>query len=134
MIVADTNLFVYLYVDGEHTRDAEQVVARDPSWAAPVLWRSEFRNALTGLIRRGAVTLEDALRMAQEAEDTMAGREYTVGSSDVLHLATRSGCSAYDCEYVVLARELSAPLVTADREILEAFPDVAMTPGAFAKR
>lgn len=36
---------------------------------------------------------------------------------------TGKRCSAYDCEFVWLARDLRLPLVTADRKVLDAFPD-----------
>lgn len=132
MIVVDTNLLVYLHVEGQRTRQAEAVLARDPAWAAPLLWRSEFLNTLAGLIRRRALPLDDALQIVREAERAMAGREYAVISHEVLQLASRSGCSAYDCEFVALAQDLGAPLVTSDRGVLRAFPDVAVAPEAFA--
>jgi predicted nucleic acid-binding protein len=43
----------------------------------------------------------------------------------VMSLALESGCSAYDCEYVALARLLSVPLVTEDRQLLAAVADIA---------
>jgi predicted nucleic acid-binding protein len=49
----------------------------------------------------------------------------------VLELASRSGCSAYDCEFVALAQDLEVPLVTNDRQILKAFPTIAISPSAF---
>jgi predicted nucleic acid-binding protein len=131
MIVVDTNLLVYLYVRGQRTQQAEAVLRSDPAWAAPLLWRSEFRNTMAGLIRRQALGLEDALRIAEEAERGMAGREYAVASHEVLRLAAESGCSAYDCEFVSLARDLGLPLVTADRQVLAAFPSTAVAPDAF---
>lgn len=132
MIVVDTNLLVYLYVEGQRTLVAEAVAARDAAWVAPLLWRSEFRNTLAGLMRREALAVEDAIRITHEAERAMAGREYSVVSHHVLQLAARSGCSAYDCEFVALAQDLAIPLVTADRAVRRAFPAETIPPEAFA--
>ena len=133
MIVVDTNLLVYLYVEGVRTLEAEAVLERDAEWAAPLRWRSEFRNVLAGLVRRRALPEDDAIRTVDEAERWMAGREYSVVSHDVLRLAARSRCSAYDCEFVSLARDLGTSLVTVDREVLSAFPRLAVPPRAFAR-
>lgn len=127
MIVADTNLFAYLYIKGEQTTLAESVFLRDPEWAAPLLWRSEFRNILTGLIRRKTLSLPVAVDLFRETEEWMKGREYAVVSHHVLDLAARSGCSAYDCEFVALAEDLNVKLVTNDRQILKAFPRNAVS-------
>ncbi len=132
MIVADTNLLIYLYVQGQRTDESETVLKRDAVWAAPLLWRSEFRNALIGLVRKGALELDDALGMVDEAERWLTGREYSVVSRQVLALANQSGCSAYDCEFVTLAQDLGVSFVTHDRQVLKAFPSVAITPAAFA--
>jgi len=131
VIVVDTNLLVYLYVNGQRTAEAEAVLTRDPVWAAPFLWRSEFRRTLIGLVRRQALLLDDALQIIGEAERGMAGREYTVVSQRVLQLAARSGCSTYDCECVSLAEDLKVPLVTADRQLLRAFPSTTVAPEIF---
>jgi len=131
MIVADTNLLIYLYVQGQRTEESEAVLRRDPVWTAPLLWRSEFRNALIGLVRKDALALDEALSMVDEAERWLAGREYSVVSRHVLTLAEKSGCSACDCEFVALAQDLGVQLVTADRQILKAFPTIAISPSAF---
>ncbi len=131
MIVADKNLLIYLYVQGQRTEESEAVLRRDPVWTVPLLWRSEFRNALVGLVRAGALHLADALAMSREAERWLTGHEYSALSTDVLTLAARSGCSAYDCEFVALAQDLEVPSVTSDRQILKAFPTMAVSPSAF---
>jgi predicted nucleic acid-binding protein len=125
MIVVDTNVLAYLWLPGERTANAERLLRRDPDWNAPLLWRSEFRNVLAGCLRRGDVTLETALQIADEAEGQMRGREYSVPSSQVLARIESSECSAYDCEFVVLAEELGVPLFTADEKLLRSFPSVA---------
>jgi predicted nucleic acid-binding protein len=131
MIVVDTNLLVQLQVQGRQTTEAEAVLQRDPTWSAPLLWRSEFRNTMLGFVRHDMMTLETALRVIHQAERWMAGREYGVVSHHVLHLAVTSGCSAYDCEFVCLAQDLGTALITSDRQILRAFPNLAHTPAQF---
>jgi predicted nucleic acid-binding protein len=131
MIVADTNLLVYLYVRGQRTAQAEAVLVRDVTWTAPLLWRSEFRNTLAGLVRAREIDLDDAIRISHDAEQRMGGTEFSVVSQYVLQLAIRSRCSAYDCEFVALAQDLRVPFVTADRQVLAAFPSTAVSPSEF---
>jgi hypothetical protein len=61
----------------------------------------------------------------QRAEALLAGQDEPVASEQVLQLAHSSRCSAYDCEFVAAAQQLGVPLVTEDRAVLVAFPDVA---------
>ena len=131
MIVADTNLIAYLLLDGEHTTTAEQVLDSDSHWIAPLLWRSEFRNVLALYLSEKLLTLEQAVRFLEFSEILMEGREYTLASEAILELATNSGCSAYDCEFVALARRKGIPLVTSDRRVLKAFPKIAIHPRSF---
>jgi predicted nucleic acid-binding protein len=131
VIVADTNLLVYLYVRGQRTAQAETVLVRDPAWTAPLLWRSEFRNTMVGLVRAREIDLDDALRISHDAERRMGGAEFSVPSQQVLQLACRSRCSAYDCKFIALAQDLRVPFVTADRQVLAAFPSIAMSPTQF---
>ena len=44
MIVADTNLLIYLYVQGQRTAESEACAAEGCSVGCPLLWRSEFRK------------------------------------------------------------------------------------------
>ncbi|GIW54553.1 MAG: hypothetical protein KatS3mg082_0957 [Nitrospiraceae bacterium] len=133
MIVVDTNLLVYLYVPSARTSQAEAVFHRDSLWVTAYLWRSEFRNTLVGLIRQGNLSLDTARHMAHRAESFMAGREYTVVTDRVLRLAAESGCSAYDCEFVAVAQDLRVPLVSADRQLLRAFPSTAVSLDDFVR-
>jgi len=132
VIVVDTNVIGYLYLASAHSSQAEQALLRDPLWAAPLPWRSELRNVLALYIRRAFLSLHDSHQIMDEAESLLRGREYHVSSREVLGLAAASGCSAYDCEFVTLARDLAVPLVTVDAQILGHFPSVAVSPEAFA--
>ncbi|OGD21032.1 MAG: DNA-binding protein [Candidatus Aminicenantes bacterium RBG_16_63_16] len=132
MIVVDTNLLVYFYIRSEHSDLADKAFLKDPDWIAPLLWRSEFRNVLASCLRQGIIGFDIAVELAGEAERLMERGEYSVSSLDILNLAARSRCSAYDCEFVALAREFSIPLVTTDEQVLAEFPDTAVRLDAFA--
>ena len=134
MIVVDTNVVAYLYLPGIHTAKAEALLERDADWAAPLLWRSEFRNILTGYMRRKDLTFEQARRLQSEAENLLAGGEHDVDSQRVLELARDSDCSAYDCEFVALAQQIGVKLVTMDAKILKTFPKHAVALAAPASR
>lgn len=126
MIVVDTNVIAYLYLPGEYTATAEVLLEHDPEWAAPVLWRSEFRNILAGYLRRKIITFEQAVSLQSEAEDLFQGAEFDVDSRAVLELVRNSDCSAYDCEFIALAMKLDIKLITMDAKLLRAFPKWAV--------
>jgi predicted nucleic acid-binding protein len=132
VIVADTNLLVYLLLPGAYTDVADKVWQKDADWAAPVLWRSEFRNVLAGYIRKGLLSRTAALDAFGRAEAVIGGREYPADTGKVLALVETSTCSAYDCEFVALAQELGLPLVTSDTGVLRNFAGIAVTPAAFS--
>lgn len=126
MIVVDTNIVAYLYLPTDQSASAEKLLAAEPDWAVPVLWRSEFRNILAGYLRRGNLSFDTAIAIQAEAEALVAGAEHEVSSRSVLELVRDSDCTAYDCEFVALAKALGVKLVTADKKLQRAFPAVAM--------
>ena len=127
MIVVDSNVLAYLYLPGEYTAAAEALLEHDPDWAAPVLWRSEFRNILAGYLRRNTLTFGQVCSLQSEAEDLLGGSEFEVDSNAVLALVRDSDCSAYDCEFIALAIKLDTQLVTMDKKLLRAFPQRAVS-------
>ena len=123
MIVVDTNVIAYLLIPGPWTEAAEELLQAEPVWAAPPLWRSEFRNILAGYLRRGTLSFEQTLALQSTAESLLAGHETSVDSRAVLELVRDSNCSAYDCEFVALARQSGSVLYTLDAKLLAAFTD-----------
>lgn len=127
MIVVDTNIIAYLYLEGEHTKHVEALLKHDPHWVAPILWRSEFRNVLAYYLRKKILAYRDILQIMVQAEYLLKNNEYEVLSESVLNLVQHSNCSAYDCEFVYLARDLGIPLVTADKKIITEFPTYSIS-------
>ncbi len=134
MIVVDTNLVAYLLIAGSNTELAERVWARAADWGAPVLLHSEFRSVLARRVQAGDSPIDAACEAAQAAETLLEEREFQPHGEHVLRLADASGCTAYDCEFVAVARDLGVPLVTFDREIVRAFPGTAVHPADFLAR
>ena len=125
MIVADTNLVCYLLIEGERTAAARSAWQRDSQWILPPLWRSEFLNVLVTAVRSSILSIDQASRAWQHASGLFKGSEYDPEGEAVLRTAVRSGLSAYDAQFVVVAEELSVTLVTGDREIAAACPHIA---------
>ena len=134
MIIVDTNVIAYLYFSNSFTPDAEKLLIQEPVWAAPYLWRSEFRNVIAFYLRKKIISFEQAIQIQTEAELLMAENEFTVKSSDILSLINNSTCSAYDCEFVALAQIFKATLVTADKKILSEFPSTAKSLQQFLQK
>ncbi len=134
MIVVDTNIIHYCWVRGQHTEIAQAVRRQDPDWHAPVLWRSELRNVLTAYLRRRLLSRVQIGGILRAADQAMADGEHLVADDLVLEVVAGSTLTAYDAEFVALASALAVPLVTADKVVLKAFPEQAVTMEAFLGR
>ena len=133
MIVADSNLIAYLLIPGDKSELADAVLLKDADWAVPLICRSEIRNILTLYMRHEGMSLAQGRTTMEKAERLWNGREYAVPSDDVLELTYRHDVTAYDGEFVVLAKQLGIPLVTFDKAVLKTFPNVAITAEGFLK-
>lgn len=127
MIVVDTNVIGYLFLSSRQSQYAEQALKIDSEWAAPLIWRSELRNVLALYMRKNILELAQAQRIMNSALELLRGREYEVSSYDVLSLASESGCSAYDCEFIAVANELKVSLLTSDKQLLQKFPETTIS-------
>lgn len=133
MIVADTNLVSYLLITGEHTETARAAWSRDRDWVLPSLWRSEYLNVLAMAVR-ARVLEHDKAHTAWRVGVRLFGRsEREPSGTAVLDAAIELGISAYDAQFVVVARDLKIPLVTADQRLRKACAPLAVSPSDFAR-
>jgi len=134
MVIVDANVLVAFVHQVNEYEVARSVYLTDDDWQAPVIWRSELRSSTALLLRAGIVTLDtipDAFALAEATVLDMP-RSKTF-SLDVVKLAYSSGCTAYDCECVQAAEDAHVPLVTWDKQLLKAFPEIAVAPEHFTK-
>ena len=89
MIVADTNLIVYLFITGDQSSLAQKVLNKDPQWIVQPLWQSEFRNVLAVYIRRG-MTITRARQIMRDALATLENRQVIPSYDEILDLVAES--------------------------------------------
>ncbi len=134
MIVVDSNVIAYCWLNTAQTPRAQAVRLKDDDWHVPLLWRSEMRSILAGYMRNGSLTAKQAGQVMARVEQELEGNEHLVESADVLALVGSSTLSAYDCELVALAQALGALLVTEDRAVLKARPKDAVSMAVYARK
>ena len=133
MIVVDSNVIAYYWINGPLTGAAQQVWTKDPEWHVPLLWRSEMRSILTGYLRDGTLNAGQIAQVMTAAEAAFSGREHLASSEMVFRIVGETSLSAYDAEFVALAEALAVPLVTADKIVLKEFPERARTMAGFVE-
>ncbi len=84
MIVVDSNVIAYCWLNSPMTGLAQRVRVKDPDWQVPVLWRSEMRSILAGYLRDGSLSTAQARRVMRQVEEALAGCEHLVSSDAVL--------------------------------------------------
>jgi len=129
-VVLDTNVLAALLLPSVSSLDLEVQLRLDEDWRVPPLWRSEFRHVLLKHVRADLMEPDLAIELWTKALERLELCEHLVLGDKVLDLAIRFGCSSYDAEYVVLAKELNCRLLTFDRKLLQLFPDLALKPGS----
>lgn len=127
MIVVDVNVVAYFLIEGEKTGSARDLLRRDPDWRLPALWRHEYLNVLATYAREGGATVAEARTLWRRAVELFGAREQGVDMESALVLATENRISAYDAQYIALARQLQTVCVTEDRRLLEMFPSLTRT-------
>ena len=134
MIVVDVNVIVYLLTETPQRESARRLRERDSDWLVPPLWRHEMLNVLVTLTRKDVLDVSSALTVWRNALDLLVKREQQPDMEYVMTLAVDHGISAYDAQYVALAKSLGGLLVSEDRKLQRSFPktvfSLAMMGGA----
>lgn len=131
MIVADASLIVNFYLGEQEL--AMAILRRDHEWYTTPLWRFEVHNALLKYIRFRHLTVQVAQSIVNKAAFLTADRVREVSTSNALEAASTFELSAYDADYVALAKNLAAPLVTFDQKLIRATKGIALSPIDFLR-
>jgi predicted nucleic acid-binding protein len=126
VVVVDTNIVAYLLIEGDRTRDAQALWARDANWRSEAFVLVEFSNILATYRRAGALTRGQAQALLAEAETRLPGLIH-LPHSRALSVAEQFAVSAYDARFLGAAQTLGAALVTEDARLRAAAPAITMS-------
>jgi predicted nucleic acid-binding protein len=86
----------------------------------PTVWEPEVANALVMAERRGRITADQRQHFASTVTALDIELASSPGVSRVARLAARTGLTAYDAEYLHLAADRGASLLTFDQRLADA--------------
>jgi predicted nucleic acid-binding protein len=117
-VVIDASALVDLVVQSERTRAVAQAVGLT-DLVAPDVVNPEVLSILRRLERTGRLTARRAVQAVDDLMDAPV-RRFSTGPLLAEAWTLRANVTAADACYVVLARTLRCPLVTADRKLSRA--------------
>lgn len=133
MIVVDVNVIAYFLIEGDKTATARDLLRRDPDWRLPALWRHEYLNVLATFAREGGATVGEVRTLWRRGLELFGAREQGVDMEAALVLAAENRISAYDAQYITLARQLQTVCVTEDQRLLGQFPALTRSMQVFGQ-
>ena len=128
--VVDTNVIAYLLLGAEGFVEEARAcfnTVSDP--IAPAHWEAELTNVVWMAVRTGILPPEEGpvrLSLARRlgVESVATG---TLCQGALLR-SVDSGIAVYDTLFVELAARTGCPLLTFDKAVIKAFPDIAIRP------
>jgi predicted nucleic acid-binding protein len=123
MVVVDTNILAYLLIEGDRTKQAQALFAKDSDWRSEAFLLIEFSNILATYRRMNALSGEQTESLLAEAARRV--RELlNVPNLSTLRCAERFAVSAYDARFLAVADTLGTKLVTEDAKLRAAAPEL----------
>jgi predicted nucleic acid-binding protein len=128
--VIDTNVVAYLLLGTEAFVDESRTCFEQVATPlAPAHWEAELTNVVWMAVRAGVVpAAEGPVRLGLARRLGIESIATTTLCQGSLLRAIASGVSVYDTLFVELAARSACPLLTFDKALLRAFPDIARRP------
>lgn len=122
MVVVDTNVLAYLFLDGPFTEDARRLFSADADWRSDRYVLVELTNVLRMTMRARELPLAEALAILHQSRGVIEQGLMDVAHDEVLRTSETAGVTAYDARFLVAAQELGVRLVTEDARLRRAAP------------
>lgn len=112
LLVADTSVILAVLLN-EPDKETLIVQTAGVELAAPASLHWEIGNALSAMIKRKRLTIEEA-RKALRSYEQIPIRLIEVELDEALAIAAHQDIYAYDAYFIVCARQLSSAIITLD--------------------
>ena len=127
MIVVDANIIAYYSIEGVKTELAHKLWKKDNDWRVPSLWQDEFLNILAINERTGNLDITACLSILHIVSNLLANSQEKVDMPLALTLASKYRISAYDAQYLAVAKTIGVSLITEDSKLRKAAPDLTLS-------
>ena len=129
-VVVDTNVVAYLLLGTEgFVNEAKACFDAVSNPVAPAHWEAELTNVVWMAVRSGILPPEEGpLRLSLAKRLGVESIATATLCQGALLRSVASGVAVYDTLFVELAARMRCPLVTFDKGVLKAFPDLAIRP------
>ena len=133
--VVDTNVVAYLLLGTEgFVEEARGCFEQVSAPMAPAHWEAELTNVIWMAIRSGILPPDEGpMRIGLSRRLGIESVSTATLCQGALLRAVASGIPAYDTLFVELAVRSACPLLTFDKAVLGAFPEIAIRPRQLAK-
>jgi len=126
MIVVDASVVAFLLIDGELTDAVRKLHRIDPDWVTPPILNHEMLNILAavGSAEGNSAAMEGVWR---DVRALVASRQQVPDPVRSLRLGVELGISGNEAQYLCLADSLGLPLITQEKNLLQAAPQRAVS-------
>ena len=126
----DTNVVAYLLLGTEGFIDEARACFHSVSNPiAPAHWEAELANVVWMAVRSGILPPEEGpVRLGLARRLGIESVSISTLCQGALLRSVASGVAVYDTLFVELAARTGCPLLTFDKAVLKAFPDIAIRP------
>ena len=129
-VVVDTNVVAYLLLGTEGFVDEARacfITVSNP--IAPAHWEAELTNVVWMAVRSGILPPEEGpVRLSLAKRLSVESVATATLCQGALLRSVASGIAVYDTLFVELAARTGCPLLTFDKAVIKAFPDIAIRP------
>ena len=124
MIAVDVNIIVNLFIEGEHSPAAAELYEQGDQWYCPDIWLHEMTNVMSTYVKHGGLSQKKAGQILNNAMAYFLDTTFSMPMTDVLKCSLKYKISAYDAEYILLAKMNKTRLFTVDKKLNKLVPQL----------